>query len=702
MQVDVPGRCDHVAAPRPGRRPGAPTAHGRAGVLRPARARHARAVLAGLILFWMLWAIPSARAGRCEGSAPSAVQLFTSAGESPRANGWTEQERWVWLQVVQNREADLDRHAGDGAFDPRAVGEVEPSPRRKLRACFLADVLTAEEVRKVAPANGVHIKGAWFDGAVDLSSIRFDRQFQLSRSRFDGPFVLANARLDDPVWLEDSFFQDKADLGGVKVGGVLSVKGSVFARALRLDGAVIGGSLWLDGKVARCDAREPAGGETKGEFRGDVTLVEARVRGQLTAACAAFRGQLDLNSADIGLSALFTHSDFDKTVRLRDAKVGLLLDLSASEFGAGLPAEGNADALDLGAVKVGSNLLLGGCATYKRGVTLAAAEIGGTLFAARGRFERGIEMGGLRTRQSVFLGELRSAAADQGRSEEPACGSGAQRGAVVQRMLSLVDAKIAGALNMSHSKFDDVLLKNAQIGGALDLQDVGLLGSLELSGTTVASELLMDRVPADLSKLDLVGLRYERVGPTNGNQANLASWGAWVSKQEPYSPQPYEQLASVLRQMGDQAGANQILFDSADRARKEQLVTASRTSRDGGAWPDWFQRLQAWLTYAARQVFLWAYGFAVGYGYYPYRAFAWAAAFVGLGVVVFQKSKMPDTQGTGLSYSFDRFIPFIQLRDRGEDVALRPWGRRYFYLHKFAGVLLAGFMAAALSGLVPK
>jgi hypothetical protein len=50
-------------------------------------------------------------------------------------------------------------------------------------------------------------------------------------------------------------------------------------------------------------------------------------------------------------------------------------------------------------------------------------------------------------------------------------------------------------------------------------------------------------------------------------------------------------------------------------------------------------------------------------------------------------------------YSRDMLLPFIQLDKAHDDVKLSPLAKIYFYVHKFAGCVLAMYLPAGLSGL---
>jgi hypothetical protein len=95
----------------------------------------------------------------------------------------------------------------------------------------------------------------------------------------------------------------------------------------------------------------------------------------------------------------------------------------------------------------------------------------------------------------------------------------------------------------------------------------------------------------------------------------------------------------------------------------------------------------------------------IGYGYYLFRSLYWALGFLVLGSALLWLSGEGRRISRhynflyGVVYSFDLLIPIIKLRDKHYDIDLNGWIRYYFYFHKMMGYVLAGFLAAGLTGL---
>ncbi|MDS4011156.1 MAG: hypothetical protein RKK15_07135, partial [Defluviicoccus sp.] len=174
-----------------------------------------------------------------------------------------------------------------------------------------------------------------------------------------------------------------------------------------------------------------------------------------------------------------------------------------------------------------------------------------------------------------------------------------------------------------------------------------------------------------------------------------------------FSPQPYEQLAKVLRQMGHDDDARKIAI-----ARKQALIARSgnRASR------------------LARHLVLWP----VGYGYRPGRALWCLLALIAFGTLIFSGPvgggamlpvKLGEAQVTAyrtcaalpsgyprfqpLVYAIDTALPIIDFHQEawwmpdGADVR-GFWTQIYLWLHIALGWLLTTLGIAAVTGIIKR
>jgi hypothetical protein len=191
-----------------------------------------------------------------------------------------------------------------------------------------------------------------------------------------------------------------------------------------------------------------------------------------------------------------------------------------------------------------------------------------------------------------------------------------------------------------------------------------------------------------------------------------------------FRPQPYQQLAKVLRDMGDNGGAKRVLIDMEDSRRKYGNLN----------FASWIWR---WLLKGV-----------IGYGYRPGYALIWAFVFVGIGwglasynadlftptereayrQTKFSASQIAPTAPpyyppfNPIVYSIDTFLPIINLGQkdrwmpniyRGHRVSLPNWLphrrvitgrllRLWLWIHIALGWLLTTLFVAGLTPVIRK
>lgn len=176
-------------------------------------------------------------------------------------------------------------------------------------------------------------------------------------------------------------------------------------------------------------------------------------------------------------------------------------------------------------------------------------------------------------------------------------------------------------------------------------------GRVVLSGASV--EKLLDRVgswPHD-QRLWMAGFTYQQAIPKEGH-FNVRERLQWVAAATPeYSPEPYEQLAAMYRNSGEDTNARVVLL-AKHRRRRETLPLP------GKAWG----YLQDWT---------------VAYGYRPAQAALWMVLLWASGSVLFQLHPPAALKGdeapqwNAVLYTLDLLLPVISL---GQDTAWDPRG----------------------------
>jgi len=233
-------------------------------------------------------------------------------------------------------------------------------------------------------------------------------------------------------------------------------------------------------------------------------------------------------------------------------------------------------------------------------------------------------------------------------------------------VISMVGAKINGALVIKHANIAEAILdmRNAIIKTLIDDSD-----SWPASGN-----------------LHLIGFRYDDIGddsPTD--KENRLGWLRRVPK-EHFSPQPYEQLAEVLRRSGHDEEAKQVLI-----AKWKDRVSRGPKMSIG---------LRLWYFF---------FGLVSDYGYRPSRALGWMFGIVFLGWGLFgwgshhqamEALGNPHPEFSAFLYSLDTFLPLVDLYQADFWHPLPSFLIVYLCFHVIMGWVLTTFLIQGLIRLI--
>ena len=172
----------------------------------------------------------------------------------------------------------------------------------------------------------------------------------------------------------------------------------------------------------------------------------------------------------------------------------------------------------------------------------------------------------------------------------------------------LAGAYVGNQLGCNGGEFQALNLQGATIKNGFLWRGVVKAGGSRLDLTNASTDVILDDVASWPCKGNLVidGFVYERFvnspmdAPTRLN---------WLDRQEKFKPQPYRQLARVLRESGDDRGARTVLFQLEDRRRREYDRR-------------WYERCWDRVLKAT-----------IGYGQMSERALVWLALLAVLGGV---------------------------------------------------------------------
>jgi hypothetical protein len=197
------------------------------------------------------------------------------------------------------------------------------------------------------------------------------------------------------------------------------------------------------------------------------------------------------------------------------------------------------------------------------------------------------------------------------------------------------------------------------------------------------------------NNLYLDGFTYDEiVGPNDS--INLSNRIAWLRLQPTnrFYAQPYQQLATVLRERGDEDDANAVMIE-------KNVAQSHFTKFLSSSW--WWYNV---------------FGKPIGYGYRPMRAIWASVVFIFAGWIfssfrLFSPTDKDKASVNGSAvldkdypkfsrfiYSLETFIPFLKL---GVADYWHPTGgalRVYFWIHIIIGWILTTLLAGALTGLI--
>jgi hypothetical protein len=195
-------------------------------------------------------------------------------------------------------------------------------------------------------------------------------------------------------------------------------------------------------------------------------------------------------------------------------------------------------------------------------------------------------------------------------------------------------------------------------------------------------QVLRDERASWPASIRLDGFTYERIyrsSPTTADERLV-----WLRSDDlRFSPQPYKNLARVLKGMGYE-----------DEARK--ILVAMHAD-------DQLTNRLTWVDRAKTRIL----GITIGYGYQPSLAGLWMLVFVALGAVIFhQEHRKGGITTTGpskfnaLVFSIDSFLPIIDLKESDAWSPRSTTARAYLWIHMAAGWVLSTLFAVGLSGLI--
>jgi hypothetical protein len=548
-------------------------------------------------------------------------------------------------------------------------------------------------------ADGVSVKGSVFlregfmaEGEVRLPSAQIRGELDCTGGKFKNPrrdelpqsgtaLYTDGVRVEGDVFLRGDFgAEGEVRLVGAQIGGDLDCDRGTFKNPLRKD--VGGGGVALNADGA--DVRSHVFLRESFTADGEVRLLRAQIGRDLDCSGGTFRNppQKEVDGSGKALNAdgvsvrggVFLCRQAGRRgkgftaegeVRLLRAQVGGNLDCRGGSFDSP-PQEDSpetGDALSADGVSVRGDVFLNAGFTARGELRLLGAQIGGSLDCSGGTFKnppreglpgsgRALSADGVKVSGSIFL-----------------CRQGGERGEEfrAEGEVRLLGARIRGELSCEGAKLAVLNAQGARISQHLLLRNVKDAKSAMFDLTNASTAALVDDEeswPAE-GNIDLDGFVYGRisVGPTDAG-VRLK----WLALQPEFKPQPYRQLAKVLRELGDDRGRRRVLYEMERRRRTQEDKT--RYSRL------WGQALRA----------------TIGYGFRLQRTLYWLAGLTLFGTLLFglgylggsiaptereayacfEKQGWPPRhyqQFNPFVYSLENSVPLLKL---GQDTAWAP------------------------------
>jgi hypothetical protein len=597
--------------------------------------------------------------------------------------------------------ADLHQHC-NAHLDPRVGNDSRwRDPCRLISAAFIERVLTQEPWRSGLSFRGLRMSGALVPELLDLAAARIPAEVWLHSSRFEGEARLDRARFEGLLSLGGSTFESginaygvqAADgiylrhgatirggpfqLSGAKVESYLDMNGSTFESGIDASGLEVSGSLFLS-----------EGATVRGQ---PLYLGGAKIKGDLDMRGSTFENGLNANALQVGGRFRLDNGAVvhGQPLTLTGAKIESYLDMSGSTFESGIIAY---------FLQVrGSLFLREGAVVRGQTLNLAGAKIEGSLEMGGSTFESWIDANGLEVSGNLYM-----------------------RDAAVKQMPAITLALIEGALDPSGAELPGLDLTGTTIGelrlGTSQLPAPRWVAdaSLILRGTRI--KVLLDRLDASEpcpdqdawpQKLDLQGFLYEQLGADPGSGRDMRErevcwYKRWLGRDPHFAPQPYRQLASVLRATGEPERADAVLSAARDR----ELTEAWTRGECSSPFKDWpWQRSDCWRA-AGLSLLKALIGYGIGGGLF--LVFVWVLVFTVIGVFVLRCSPAARTKGLAWMFgaSLDHLLPIVSLNKEFDDFfndpkrrRLKGWQLGYFSFHALFGFLLGSFVVAALAGL---
>ncbi|MGR3174019.1 MAG: hypothetical protein ACUZ8N_05410 [Candidatus Scalindua sp.] len=629
------------------------------------------------------------------------------------------------------------------------------SKDRVLKADRISWLCLDPEAVDLVSIHGIIIKGAHVIGNLSLPSAKIPFQLHFEKCAFPdgidlrnaqiarlsligthtGPINAAELKVTSSVLLRDGFKSTGIiNLLGAKIGGNLEC--SYKCEFINPDGASFAGDLMtVEGNVFFSD-----------DFlaQGEVRLYDAKIEGSLTCNDSHFINKTGkaLNARRLEVNDVLLRKNFraQGEVSFYGAKIGGDLDLQ----GAHLFNE-NSIALNAAAVTVKGSMILSRYLVDLDQFTRSSSQVAVLKGESEVNFKAYGEVvlmhatidGNLECNNGQFINPNGSAiTADSIYVKGNVFLS---NGFKAEGKVSLHGSTIGGNLECEWSQFINqkgyainayrmevkgsvVFRKNVTVKGEVNFDGAKVEGHLYWRGLTSNKDLklnlkyarigiLADDISSwpEKNNLFLSGLIYDEIDVDS--PLTVQDRIEWLHLQptNTFYPQPYEQLASILRKTGREEDAKKVLIE-----KNRDTALCSQMS------------FFPWIWHKTK-------GGVIGYGHRPSKALPFVIGIILLGWLFFgigfctnvmtptnptldaSANKEPQHVLRGfsktfivvesLAYSIDRFVPIVDFNvasnwQPDKDRRGGRFIRVYMWFHIAMGWILTSFLVAAMTGLI--
>jgi hypothetical protein len=477
------------------------------------------------------------------------------------------------------------------------------------------------------------------------------------------------------------------------------------------------------------------------EISSKVDLARARISFPIAASKCVFDGPIDLSNSHVAFLSLeggsanqlvAKYTYFEGSVNLQSVFKAGGVNLAGARIDGDLTCEGGqflgrdpTYVLYLSGVEIKGNVYLTNPFRAQGGVNLVAAQIDGHLYCGGGKFVSEDEIAALdlydaKIKGSVFLDHDFKAEGGVNLGGvkiygDLGCEGGYFVGHDMVPALNASSCKIEGNVFLRQGFEADgrVIFFGGYVGRKFQLSDVKSPEKmfLDLQEAKVGTLLYSRDSWPIRGRLFVDGLAYDQIDYPTEVQLD------WLRLQDGFFPQPFEQLAALLRRKG-----------SEEEARKVMIAKNEEHARYVKWRPEW-------LWYGV-------FGHLIGYGYSPWRAFGISWIVIAIGWWLFRRGYRRglvtptggaeytvEQDGTHPSssdypkfnafvYSLENFVPIVKLgisenwepngsrNVLGSRNRLRfppktgGWLRGYLWIHIILGWVLTTLWVGGITGLV--